>query len=69
VIDDHPEKVQSLALQAADLFDVNLIRGLTLLTVRHYNDNILSELCRDRKTVLKQQTPETVQVVLQDWFG
>ena len=65
VVDDHPEKVEQLALRASGLFDVCVSRGLTLLTVRHYNDHILSELCGERRTVLKQQTPETVQVVLE----
>ncbi|HEY0356842.1 MAG TPA: aspartate kinase [Flavisolibacter sp.] len=64
VVDDHPEKVQQLALKASALFDVNVTRGLTLLTIRHYNDHILADLCKESQTVLKQQTPETVQVVL-----
>jgi aspartate kinase len=66
VVDDHPEKVEQLALRAATLFDVNVTRGLTLLTIRHYDDHILNELCRERKTILKQQTRETVQVVLEN---
>ena len=66
VVDDHPEKVQQLALKASALFDVNVTRGLTLLTIRHYNDHILADLCKESQTVLKQQTPETVQVVLSE---
>ena len=65
VVDDHPDKVERLALLAAEHFEVTVKKGLTLLTVRHYDDGILNKLCGDRKTVLKQQTPETVQVVLE----
>jgi len=65
VIDEHPEKVEALALDAAKLFDVNVTKNLTLLTVRHYKDAILKELIGDKKTVLQQQTPETIQVLLQ----
>ncbi|MGZ5287080.1 MAG: amino acid kinase family protein, partial [Flavisolibacter sp.] len=65
VVDDHPDKVEKLALMAAEYFEVSVKKGLTLLTVRHYDDVILARLCGERKTVLRQQTPETVQVVLE----
>ncbi len=65
VVDDHPEKVENLALQASEHFEVTVKKGLTLLTVRHYDDEILKKLCGERKTVLRQQTRETVQVVLE----
>lgn len=64
IVDDHSEKVEELALEASRIFDVNVVRELTLLTVRHYNDVILSDLIGERQTVLRQQTPETVQVVM-----
>jgi aspartate kinase len=56
--------VQEFALKASNLFDVNVSRDLTLLTIRHYNDQILSKLVGDKQTVLRQQTPETVQVLM-----
>lgn len=65
VVDDHPDKVQVFALKASDVFDVNVTKDLTLLTIRHYNDEILNELIGENKTVLKQQTPETIQVLMQ----
>jgi aspartate kinase len=43
---------------------VHLEKDLTLLTIRHCNDNLLKKLQGEKKVVLKQQTPETVQVVL-----
>ena len=64
VIDEHPEKVEGLAHRAAATFDVQLTRGLTLLTIRHYNDGLVSELCGENGIILKQQTPETIQVLL-----
>jgi aspartate kinase len=64
VVDDYSDKVQEFALKASNVFDVNVSRDLTLLTIRHYNDEILSELIGDKKTVLRQQTPETVQVLM-----
>ncbi|RYY89959.1 MAG: aspartate kinase [Chitinophagaceae bacterium] len=64
VIDEHPEKVEALAHRAAQTFDVQLTRGLTLLTVRHYKDELVKELCGDSSIILKQQTPETLQALL-----
>jgi aspartate kinase len=64
VVDDFSDKVQEFALKASGVFDVNVSRDLILLTIRHYNDQILSELVGDKQTVLRQQTPETVQVLM-----
>lgn len=64
VVDDLPEKVEGFAHVLAADFDVQVTRGLTLLTIRHYTDDLLQELCADCQVLLKQQTPETVQVLL-----
>jgi aspartate kinase len=64
VVDDHASKVEQLALTSSEFFDVQLIKNLTMLTIRHYNNNLLEELIGDKKVVLQQQTPETVQVLL-----
>lgn len=63
-IDDKPEKIQKLALDAAGFFEVQVEKGLTLLTVRHYQDGLLQELTNGHTIKLKQQTPETVQVLM-----
>jgi len=63
-LDDRADKIEKLALTAADLFDVQLEKGLTLLTIRHYNAEVLEKLTEGRKVVLRQQTPETVQVLM-----
>ena len=62
--DNKNEKTDQLAGAAADLFDVQLEKGLTLLTIRHYSNSLLEELTHGRQIVLKQQSPETVQVLL-----
>lgn len=64
VIDDRQNKVEDFAHLAASLFDVQVMRDLKLLTVRHYNEKLLQELISGQKIVLKQQTPDTVQVLL-----
>ncbi len=63
VFDDHAEKIESLALGAAAIFDVQVARNLSLLTIRHYTDDDLDKLINGKKILLKQQTRDTVQVV------
>lgn len=65
VVDDRPDKVEQFAAQAAQIFDVQIRRGLTLLTIRHYNEDILAELTKDKSIWLRQQTKETIQVVME----
>jgi aspartate kinase len=64
VVDGHPEKVDQLAHAASAYFDVEVTKDLRLLTIRHYTNELLEELCKDCTVILKQQTPETIQVLL-----
>jgi aspartate kinase len=64
VLDDHPNKIEEFALIASQLFDVQVTNGLTLLTIRHFTQEILSELTGDSTVLLSQQTPETIQILI-----
>lgn len=63
-LDDKPERIEKLALQASAIFDVQIEKGLTLLTIRHYDEDTLNRLTKGKQIVLKQQSPETVQVLM-----
>lgn len=63
-LDDRSEKIERLALEASDHFDVQIEKGLTLLTIRHYDETVLERLTTGKTIVLRQQTPETVQVLM-----
>jgi aspartate kinase len=62
-LDDKPEKIEQLALAAGVLFDVQIEKGLSLLTIRHYNVDVLTSLSESKDKVLQQQSTETVQVL------
>ena len=66
VVDDHPEKVNQLAHAAAPFFDVQISKNLVLLTIRHYNQKLLAELCGTCEIILQQQTQETIQVLMRE---
>jgi aspartate kinase len=65
-IDDKADKIEKLALSASELFNVQVEKNLTLLTVRHYREEIVQQLSGNKRIRLKQQSPDTVQVVISD---
>jgi aspartate kinase len=58
------EKVDALAVKASLHFDVTITRQLHLLTIRHYNQELLAKLVGNSRILLKQQTEETIQALL-----
>jgi aspartate kinase len=62
--DNIPEKIETLSIEASGIFDVEIENGLTLLTVRHYKKELLESLICERKIVLQQWSPETVQTLM-----
>ncbi|MGC4034641.1 MAG: aspartate kinase [Chitinophagaceae bacterium] len=64
VLDDRSEKLEKLALAASELFDVEVMKGLKLLTIRHYNTDVFEKLTEGKTILLRQQTPETIQLLL-----
>ncbi|MEO8584265.1 MAG: aspartate kinase [Flavitalea sp.] len=63
-IDDKAEKIEKLALSASELFDVQVEKNLSLVTVRHYREEQIQELIKGKRIRLKQQSPETIQMVV-----
>jgi aspartate kinase len=63
-LDDNPEKLEKLAHKAGALFDIQIEKGLSLLTIRHYTERVIEEQAAQKTRVLLQQTPETVQILL-----
>jgi len=63
-LDDRPDKIEKLALAAAEIFDVQLQKDLTLLTIRHYTREKFDELTKGKTILLTQRTTETIQALL-----
>lgn len=63
-LDDRPDKIEKLALSASVMFEVAVEKGLSLLTIRHYKEALLQELTEGKQVVLRQQSEDTVQVLL-----
>ena len=63
-LDDKSEKIDKLALAASEIFNVQLEKNLTLLTIRHYTEEKIKELTAGKKILLEQKTTETIQVLM-----
>lgn len=62
-LDDKPEKIDLLAAEASSIFNVEVEKGLSLLTIRHFTNELLEKMTEGKEVVLKQQTRQTVQVL------
>jgi aspartate kinase len=65
-MDDIPEKIDKIALRASKIFDVQLERNLTLLTIRHYTEEFLNKLSENKIIVLQQKTADTIQMLMRE---
>ncbi len=65
-LDDRSEKIEQLAALASNIFDVQVEKDLSLLTIRHYNNELLLKMTNDKQVILRQQTPETVQLIYKE---
>jgi aspartate kinase len=63
-LDDRPEKIGKLAERASEIFEVDIQKGLSLLTVRHYRDEVLRQQLDSRKPLLQQMTKDTAQCLV-----
>lgn len=63
-LDNNTEKIEKLALAAEEIFNVQIEKNLTLLTIRHYNTQKIDELTKGKKILLEQKTAETIQVLM-----
>ncbi|HQR94702.1 MAG: aspartate kinase, partial [Sphingobacteriia bacterium 39-39-8] len=60
-LDDQPEKISRLAQAASGIFEVQVEKGLTLLTIRHYTPATIEQHVADKIAVLQQQSRDTLQ--------
>ena len=65
VLDDRPEKIDKLAFEVSEIFDVQVMKGLSLLTIRHYNREVFEKLTQGKTILLRQQTTDTIQILMQ----
>jgi len=65
VLDNWPDKIEKLALEASAIFDVKVTNNLSMLTIRHYSREVFDKLTEGKKILLQQRTTETIQSLIQ----
>jgi aspartate kinase len=58
------EKLESLIEALKDTFSLRYNTGLTLITVRHYNEEIIDQLTGGKKIYLEQKSRSTIQILV-----
>jgi aspartate kinase len=62
-LDYRAERIEQLASEAAGMFDVQVEKELSLLTIRHYNPEVFEQLTQGKSIVLTQRTQQTIQAL------
>ncbi|HMO32524.1 MAG TPA: aspartate kinase [Lacibacter sp.] len=63
-LDERNDKLEQLAHAAAGSFDVQIKRGLSLLSIRYYSDELVQRLTEGKTAVLVQRSRDTIQLLL-----
>lgn len=63
-VDDISEKIEQIASKSSQIFNVQIQRNLTLITLRHYTPECADALLKDKEVILMQKTSETIQALL-----
>ena len=61
---EEEDKLKSLMLDLQDDYLLKYNAGLQLITIRHYNDKVISDLIHDKKIFLEQKSRATVQFLV-----
>ena len=63
-MDEIPGNIDEIALQASEIFNVQVEKNLTLLSIRHYTGEFLNKLTEGKIIVLQQKTIDTIQILM-----
>lgn len=65
-LDNRAEKIEKLAHEAGEVFDVEVEKGYILLTIRHFQKGLIEGMTQGRDIRLLQQTAETVMALVKE---
>lgn len=65
-IDDRQDYIDLIVQHMSGYFDIQIEKGLSLLTLRHGNDDLLATLTQGQEMVLKQASSQTIQILLRN---
>jgi len=64
-IDDRGERLADFIQSLESEFLINISKGLGLLTIKYFKENLLGDLLKEKKAILEMMSGDTVQYVLE----
>jgi len=64
-VDDHPQRTEDLMQDLRQEFKVLYNRGLELITIRHYTEQVLREIHEGRHVLVEQRSRHTAQFLME----
>jgi aspartate kinase len=65
-LDDQEEKINELINRLQEQFTIRYNRNLTLITIRHFTEEIIARLNANANVILEQRSRNTVQLVVKE---
>ena len=66
IVTNIPDRIQNVISELSDNFNTQKEDGLELITVRHYQDDIVQQLKKGKLVILEESIPKTIQMVVKD---
>src|SRR5690606_39172210 len=63
-VDNKKEKIDAVIEELNNDFSMIRNEGLSILTIRHYNQGIIDKLTKDKEVLLRQISRTTIQVLV-----
>lgn len=65
-LDDHEHKIDNLISTLQEQFNIRYNRNLTLITIRHFTEEIIERFNANTRVLLEQRSRNTVQLVVRE---
>ncbi|MCO5234562.1 MAG: aspartate kinase [Chitinophagales bacterium] len=63
VVDNSPEKIEKVIKLVKNIFNIHQENDLVILTIRHYNNDVIQKHIADKQVIISQKRPSTYQVL------
>ncbi|HJX71371.1 MAG TPA: hypothetical protein VJ346_05445, partial [Bacteroidales bacterium] len=66
VVNDDSTRLDHVITELNKDFDVEVLKGLELITIRYYDDATISRVMKNKDLVLEQRNRQTIQILVRD---
>lgn len=66
VVNDDHSRLNPVVADLQNVFDVEVLKGLELITIRYYDDATIERVMKDKEMVLEQRNKQTIQLVVRN---